>query len=125
MKRIRIITLAMLMAVSSSSTVFAEKLGFSRISNDLALYKNSNDNLNDKGWTFQIVLINTVRAGGEFQIELTADLNRDLAWEGKDDYYMEIGILKQFYQGFSINYQRIEGTFQPGGINQLGLRYHF
>jgi len=38
---------------------------------------------------------------------------------------MEIGILKRFYQGFSINYQRIEGTFQPGGINQLGLRYHF
>jgi len=75
------------MAVSSSSTVFAEKLGFSRISNDLALYKNSNDNLNDKGWTLQIVLINMVRAGSEFQIELTADLNRDLAWEGKDDYY--------------------------------------
>ncbi|MCP4633777.1 MAG: hypothetical protein GY855_12695 [candidate division Zixibacteria bacterium] len=106
-------------------SIMAQDIGVGFISNDIAVYKNSDDDLNNKGWTLQLVFINSVKIHTEFQIEFTADFNKDLAWKGKDDYYMEVGFLKEFYKGISLNYQRIEGTFQPGGINQLGVRYHF
>ena len=118
-------TLIIFLIFPFASTSHAQEFGFSGISNDLAIYRNANDHLRYKGWTLQLVLINTARIGTDFQIEVTADLNHNLAWQGKDDYYAEFGILKEFFHGFSVNYQRIEGTFQPGGINQLGLRYHF
>ena len=108
-----------------SSSTFSQDFDFSRISNDIAFYRNVDDDLKDKGWTLQLVLINSVKIGTEFQFEFTADFNRDLAWRGKDDYYIEVGMLKEICNGFSVNYQRIEGTFQPGGVNQIGLRYHF
>ncbi len=105
--------------------VYAQLLGFNRISNDVTFFRNTDDDINNKGWTLQLVFIDSIHLGTDFQVEYTADYNWGLAWEGKYDYYVEIGILKAVYKGFSINYQRIEGTFQRGGVNQIGLRYHF
>ncbi|UCE67646.1 MAG: hypothetical protein JSU85_06460 [Candidatus Zixiibacteriota bacterium] len=100
-------------------------LGFSPISNEVSLYQNCSDDGDNLGQTLQLVLINSIDIGTELGVEFTADFNRKMT-PGKDrDYYLEFGLVKSVWKNFSVNYQRIHGTFIGDPVNQFGIRYRF
>ena len=102
--------------------VSAQPLGFNKITNDVSLYKNFPDGLDDAGQTLQIVSINGLKLYYWFDLEFCLDYNwYDLG----DDYYMEIGLVKPVFKNFKLNYQRIHGTFVNKPINQVGIRFSF
>lgn len=102
--------------------VLAQPLGFNKVTDDVSLYKNFQDELDDAGQTLQIVTINSFKLYFWFDLEICLDYNwYDLG----DDYYMEMGLVKPVYKNFKLNYQRIYGTFVNKPINQVGIRFSF
>ncbi len=113
------------------STPYAQKLGFKKITNEVSLYQNRYDDFLNAGQTFQLVCINSFRLLTWFNLEITWDLNYDLEKEDKFTHYVEVGIVKELLPHFSVNYQRIHGTFigpwrkSSAPVNQVGIRYSF
>jgi len=107
------------------SSSYARSLGFEKLVNEVSLYQNRYDDFIDAGQTLQIVSINSFNLVTRFNLEFTYDLNYDL--EKKDDftYYLEFGVVKEIFPRFSINYQRIHGTFVDKPVNQFGIRFSF
>ena len=99
-----------------------QPLGFSKITNDVSLYKNFLDELDDAGQTLQIVSINSFKLYYWFDLEFTLDYNW---YDDGDDYYLEVGLVKPIFKNFKVNYQRIHGTFIDKPINQVGIRFSF
>ncbi len=100
----------------------AQPLGFNKITNDVSLYKNFLDDLDDVGQTLQIVSINSLKLYFWFDLEVTLDYNW---YDSGDDYYMEAGLVKPIFRNFKVNYQRIHGTFVNKPMNQVGIRFSF
>ena len=90
--------------------------------NEISYFSNVDDAGNNRGRTLQIVSINMLDIGTEFIFEFTGDFNWDLDLYEDYDYYMELSLVKPIYKSFSLNYQRIYGTFCDEPINQFGLR---
>ena len=107
------------------SAPYAQKLGFKKITNEVSLYQNRYDDFINAGQTFQLVCINSFRLLTWFNLEITWDLNYDLEKEDKFTHYVEFGLVKPIKSHFSLNYQRIHGTFVPDPINQIGVRFSF
>jgi hypothetical protein len=107
------------------SSVYARSLGFEKLVNEVSLYQNRYDDFLNAGQTLQIVSINSFNLGTRFNLEFTYDLNYNL--EKKDDftYYLELGVVKEIFPRFSINYQRIHGSFVDKPVNQFGIRFSF
>ena len=101
------------------------KFGFSPISNELSLYKNVDDDGNDRGKTLQIISINSFRLLTDFSFEFTADYNYDFTPGLDNDHYVELSLVKSVTPFISVNYQRVISTFEPKPVNQFGLRLVF
>jgi hypothetical protein len=116
------------LAILISSLLTAPALGTDIITpyaDNISLYKNVDDQGNDRGTTLQIVAVNGIKLITDFTFEFTADFNWKLDLVEKHDYYMELSVVKPVYKTLSVNYQRIYGTFVAGQINQFGVRYTF
>jgi hypothetical protein len=109
----------------ANSSVYARSLGFEKLVNEVSFYQNRYDDFLNAGQTMQIVSINSFKLGTRFNLEFTYDLNYNL--ERKDDftYYLELGVVKEIFPRFSINYQRIHGSFVDKPVNQFGIRFSF
>lgn len=92
------------------------------ITNELSFYKNLDDAGMSRGRTLQLVSINSVHLLTDFSIEVTGDYNWGLDQYEKEDYYLELSLVKPVYKAISVNYQRIYGTFVAEPINQFGIR---
>lgn len=92
------------------------------ITNELSFYKNLDDAGKSRGRTLQLVSINSFHLLTDFSIEVTGDYNWGLDPYEKEDYYLELSLVKPVYKAISVNYQRIYGTFVPEPINQFGVR---
>lgn len=95
------------------------------IVNEISIYHNFLDDGSRAGQTLQIVSINGIDFLTGFQVEFTADFNRQMTPGKASDYYLELGIVKPVISKFAVNYQRIHGTFIDNPINQIGFRYSF
>lgn len=106
------------------TSAFAEKpFGFEKLSDEISFFANTNDEFDTQGRTLQVVAINNVKIGTWFQIEFTGDFNWDMT-PGEDyDYYIEVGVVKPIWKNFSLNYQRVYGTFIDDPVNQWGIRF--
>ncbi|MCJ7508217.1 MAG: hypothetical protein MUO85_05735 [candidate division Zixibacteria bacterium] len=102
--------------------LLAQPLGFNKVTDDVSLYKNFLDELDDAGQTLQIVTINSFKLYFWFDLEICLDYNW---YDSGDDYYMEMGLVKPVFKNFKLNYQRIYGTFVNKPINQVGIRFSF
>lgn len=102
----------------------AETFDFMKISDEVSIYANTDDDFNSQGRTLQIVALNSIKIGTWFQVEFTGDFNWEMTTlPGKTyDYYIEVGIVKPIWKKLSLNYQRIYGTFVEKPINQFGFR---
>lgn len=113
------------------SAPYAQRLGFKKITNEVSLYQNRYDDFLNAGQTFQLVCINSFRLLTWFNLEITWDLNYDLEKKDKFTHYVEVGLVKELLPCFSINYQRIHGSFvgpwrkSSAPVNQIGIRYSF
>jgi len=96
---------------------------FAKISDEASFYFNSDDDFDQRGRTLQIVAINQVKIGTWFQVEFTGDFNWDMTLDVDYDYYIEVGVVKPVWKNFSINYQRIYGSFVDEPLNQWGIRF--
>jgi len=94
------------------------------ITNEISFFKNIDDAGNDRGQTVQIIAINSFKLLTEFTFEFTADFNWRMSRK-KEDYYIELSLVKPIYGILSINYQRILATFEDKSINQFGIRLSF
>jgi hypothetical protein len=113
------------LTASNLASAQAAKIGLRALNYEVSLYQNFVDDGDDAGQTLQVIAINTLRVFTDFQLEITADINRNMT-PGKDsDYYLEIGLVKPVYGRLSVNYQRIYGTFVEKEINQVGVRFRF
>ena len=119
-----IFILAMICLIGDSSA-YARSLGFGKLVNEVSFYQNRYDDFLNAGQTLQVVSINSFKLGTWFNLEFTYDLNYNL--EKKDDftYYLELGVVKEIFPRFSINYQRIHGSFVDKPVNQFGIRFSF
>jgi hypothetical protein len=108
-----------------SSSSDARSFGFKKLVNEVSLYQNRYDDFLNAGQTLQIVSINSLKLGTWFNLEFTYDLNYDLEKEDDFSYYMEVGLVKEILPRFSINYQRIHGSFVNDPVNQIGIRVSF
>ncbi len=115
---------ALIIFIGKNST-YARSLGFEKLTNEVSFYQNRYDDFLNAGQTLQVVSINSFKLGTRFNLEFTYDLNYNL--EKKDDftYYMELGVVKEIFPRFSINYQRIHGSFVDKPVNQFGIRFSF
>jgi hypothetical protein len=127
-KLLKVITV--LVAITGAGNAFAlppmggRVFGISPITNEISFYGNIDDSGNGRGRTIQIVAINSVRIGIEFNFEFTADFNWNMSCE-KRDHYIELSLVKPFWNRFSVNYQRIISTFECKPVNQFGIRLSF
>ncbi len=96
---------------------------FMKISDEVSYYFNSEDDFDERGRTLQIVAINQVKIGRWFQVEFTGDFNWDVTLDVDYDYYIEVGVVKTVWKNFSVNYQRIYGSFIDEPLNQWGIRF--
>ena len=103
----------------------ARSFGFRKLVNEVSLYQNRYDDFLNAGQTLQIVSINSLKLGTWLNLEFTYDLNYDLEKEDDFTYYMEVGLVKEILPRFSINYQRIHGSFVNDPVNQIGIRFSF
>ncbi len=122
---VRIMMFVTCVVVFAAGNSLAGPFTFERISNELSLYQNYDDDFMTRGQTVQVVAINRLQLGWWWQIEFTADFNYDYDKENDWDYYLEVGVLKPLFGGLSVNYQRVEGTFLTTPANQVGLRWTF
>ncbi len=100
-------------------------LGFSPIVNEISIFQNSSDDGDNLGQTLQIISINEIKLGTAFNLEFTADFNRQMTPGENEDYYLEISLVKPVWKKLSVNYQRIHGTFIADPVNQFGMRWSF
>lgn len=100
-------------------------LGFAPIVNEISIYQNSSDEGDNLGQTLQVISINEIKLGTTFNLELTADFNRQMTPGEDKDYYLEISVVKPVWRELSVNYQRIHGTFITDPVNQFGMRWSF
>jgi hypothetical protein len=107
------------------SSAYARSFGFQKLVNEVSLYQNRYDDFLNAGQTLQIVSINSLKLGTWLNLEFTCDVNYDLEKEDDFTYYMEIGLVKEILPRFSINYQRIHGSFVNKPTNQIGIRFSF
>lgn len=107
------------------SPCHARSFGFQKLVNEVSFYQNRYDDFLNAGQTLQIVSINSLKVGTWLNLEFTYDLNYDLEKEDDFTYYMEIGVVKEILPRFSINYQRIHGSFMDKPVNQIGIRFSF
>jgi len=119
----RLVVILLMQIYLSASGLSAEVFAFLKLSDEVSFYANSDDDFDARGRTLQIVAINQVKIGTWFQIEFTVDFNWEMTPGENYDYYLEIGIVKPFWKHFSLNYQRIYGTFVSDPINQWGIRF--
>ncbi|MEW5922531.1 MAG: hypothetical protein AB1746_00935 [Candidatus Zixiibacteriota bacterium] len=129
MNRISIATMvfiAVLIAASAWSfpPVEGQVFGIIPITNEVSLYKNVDDDGNNRGETLQIISINTFKIWTEFNFEFTGDFNWDMSSEVRD-HYIELSLVKPVGYNVSVNYQRIISTFENKPVNQFGLRFSF
>lgn len=101
------------------------KVGFYPIVNELSIYKNIDDDGEDRGTTFQIISINSIKLLTDFNFEFTGDFNYGFTPEHDNDHYIELSIVKPFGSMFSLNVQRIISTFESKPVNQFGFRLSF
>ncbi|UCD94241.1 MAG: hypothetical protein JSU69_10835 [Candidatus Zixiibacteriota bacterium] len=94
------------------------------ITNEVSLYKNVDDDGDERGQTVQIISINTFKVWTDFNVEFTADFNWDMSYL-KRDHYIELSIVKPLVPRVSLNYQRIFSSFEDKPVNQFGLRFSF
>lgn len=120
-----IIFFLMSLSIFGSSSSDARSFGFKKLVNEVSLYQNRYDDFLNAGQTLQIVSINSLKFGTWFNLEFTYDLNYDLEKEDDFTYYMEVGLVKEILPRFSINYQRIHGSFVNDPVNQIGIRVSF
>ena len=111
-------------SVLSLPPIEGRVFGIMPITNEISLYKNVDDDGNDRGETFQIVAINTIKIWTEFNFEFTGDFNRNMSSED-NDHYIELSLVKAVGYNLSVNYQRIISTFENEPVNQFGLRFSF
>jgi len=117
--------------ISNFYLAYAGSFDFEKITNEISLYQNRYDDFLNAGQTFQLVSINNVKAWTWFNLEITWDMNYDLDERDKLTHYLEVGLVKELIPHFSINYQRIHGTFvgpwrkSSAPVNQIGIRYSF
>ncbi len=100
-------------------------LGFTPMVNEISIYQNSSDDGDNLGQTLQIISINEIKLGTAFNLEFTADFNRQMTPGENKDYYLEISLVKPVWRKLSVNYQRIHGTFIADPVNQFGMRWSF
>ncbi len=93
--------------------------------NSVSVYKNIDDFGHNRGKTLQIISVNGFNLGTRFNLEFNASFNWGLDLVEKHDYFIGISVVKPVYKMFSLNYQRIWGTFIAGKINQVGARLSF
>ena len=111
-------------SVYSLPSVEGEVFGIMPITNEVSLYKNVDDNGDERGQTVQIIAINTFKVWTDFNVEFTADFNWDMSYL-KRDHYIELSIVKPLVPAVSLNYQRIFSSFEDRPVNQFGLRFSF
>lgn len=92
------------------------------ITNEISFYKNVDDAGKSRGRTLQLVSINAFHCLTDFSVEVTGDFNWNYDVCKKQDYYLELSLVKPVYKALAVNYQRIYGTFVPEPINQFGVR---
>lgn len=116
------------------TVVFSQAFDLNPISNNISLYQNTYDDLEDAGQTLQIVMINSFKLGTWFTLEITGDFDRNLQEKDKICHYFEFGLVKDIFSIFNstshkavigLNYQRIIGTFVDKPVNQFGIRFSF
>ena len=100
-------------------------LGFAPIVNEVSIFQNNSDEGDNLGQTLQIISINEIKLGTTFNLEFTADFNRQMTPGEDKDYYLEISLVKPVWKKLSVNYQRIHGTFITDPVNQFGMRWSF
>ena len=110
---------------TSNSSAYARSLGFGKLVNEVSFYQNRYDDFLNAGQTLQVVSINSFKLGTWFNLEFTYDLNYNLEKEDDFTYYLELGVVKEILPRFSINYQRIHGSFVDKPVNQFGIRFSF
>jgi hypothetical protein len=110
--------------VYSLPTVEGDVFGIMPITNEVSLYKNVDDDGDERGQTVQIIAINTVKVWTDFNVEFTADFNWDMSYL-KRDHYIELSIVKPVAARVSLNYQRIFSSFEDKPVNQFGFRFSF
>lgn len=112
----------------------AQMLELKPISNNISLYQNTYDDWKNAGQTLQIVLINSLKLGTWFTLEITGDFDRNLQEKDKICHYFEFSLVKDIYSRFistsskaviGLNYQRIIGTYVDKPVNQFGIRFSF
>jgi hypothetical protein len=101
-----------------------EVFGLYPVTNEISFFKNVEDDGDDRGWTAQVIAINTFKIGTEITFEFTGDFNWDLSYK-KRDYYIELSLVKPIIKPLSLNVQRILSTFEDEPVNQIGLRLSF
>jgi len=104
---------------------FARVFELKPISNNITLFQNTYDDWKGAGQTLQVVLINSFKLGTWFTLEITGDIDRSLQEKKKTCHYFEFGLLKDIAPKFSLNYQRIIGTYMDKPVNQFGVRFSF
>ena len=129
MKRIAIAVIIFISILTASPArslppVEGQVFGIIPITNEVSLFKNVDDDGNNRGETLQIISINTFKIWTEFNFEFTGDFNWDMSSEVRD-HYIELSLVKPVGYNFSVNYQRILSTFESEPVNQFGLRFSF
>lgn len=100
----------------------SDDLAMTKLVNEISFYRNTDSDFNQRGWTLQIVSINTFHVFTDFNFEFTSDFNWHLDLYKDHDYYMELSLVKPVIGPLSLNYQQIHGTFMGGTIHQFGVR---
>ena len=113
------------LVAANAAIAQTSKFGFQPLTNEVSIYYNYLDGGRNAGQTLQVIAINAFKVFTDFKIELTADFNRKLTPGYNSDYYVEMGIVKPVFKRFSLNVQRIYGTFVCREINQVGFRFSF
>jgi hypothetical protein len=104
--------------------------GVTPLVNEISLYKNIDDLGDKRGYTLQVIAINSIKIWTDFTFEFTGDFNWKMAYDldgsiMNNDHYIELSLVKPVYKIISVNYQRIYSTFESEPINQFGVRLSF
>jgi hypothetical protein len=100
----------------------SDDIGFTKLVNEVSFYRNTDNEFNERGFTLQIISINSFRFFTDFNFEFTGDFNWELDLYEEYDYYLELSVVKPVYKMLSVNYQQIHGSFVSGTIHQFGVR---
>jgi hypothetical protein len=116
-----LILLVLLAALLPADILMAQAV--TPFTNEVSFFKNMDDLGRSRGTTLQVISINGFKFGTDFVFEFTGDFNWELDLYEDYDYYIELSLVKPVYKAFSVNYQRIYGTFYDEPVNQFGIRF--